>query len=373
MFFDALGTSWVTAGYDLGAISHTSAGPSFTFWTQPALNAQGNTYINGGTPPYTVPPCAPGSTATCTGQGVWVMDSVEPVVCAGGNDPSKGFQTTANLSAFTGFSSTNTVSYSSGSAPCTSPQTAAAGAVASASTCGAYINGQDVNPAGIGGIHKFGIFCEEWFNQATPVYPMVSFNNIEIGLNMQIPVAIDNCSLNNICSTGDTSNTYASSDISFVDPNGNKIVWETGIFFNKTARTGCDQIFLDGGGSGSFEMKCPLQTTLTGRFGPYVTMAADSQPFQTVPWSGDKFFHYTISQAQFQQALNDIAAGTCGPVGACQPANICPSVTAPTTCFYTDPNVWAVQHYHLNNELHYASLTTTQMGWSTDSNFINFN
>lgn len=370
VFFDALGNPW--SSYNLGAITLGASPPTFSFWTQPALNAQGNAYINGGTSPHNVPPCAPGSAATCTGQGVWVMDSVEPVTCAGGNDPSKGFQTTADLSSFTGFSTTNVVSYSSGSAPCTSPQTAASGAQASASTCGAYINGQDVNPAGIGGIHKFGIFCEEWFNPASYTFPMVSYNGIEIGLNMQIPMAIDACSLSSVCQTGDTSNTYSSSDISFVDPNGNKIVWETGIFFNGASHvnTGCEQIFLDGGGSGSYEMKCQLHAN-AGRFGPYISVASDSAQFQSAPWTGYKYFHYTISQAQFQQALNDIAAAKCGPVGACAPANICPSVTAPTTCFFTDPNVWAIQHYHLNNELHYATLATTQMGWSSNSNFIN--
>jgi hypothetical protein len=275
-----------------------------------------------------------------------MLDSVEPATCAGGSDPSGLFTTTFNPVASTGLSSTTgNLSYSSGTSPCTSPQSAASTVQATATSMGTYINSQDVGP--IGGISKMGMFPEIWWAKPSTsptglTFPFVNYNGIQINFWAQVPTATwpGMPALGNTSSTGAA---YAAFDLGLEDLNGNQIVFDAGFFFGgEPAETSCKPPVQDNQGGTAWELKCQIASGADAN--PYTTanvgyMTWLAGTFSSTVFSGYVQYTYNITQANFQQALNDIKSN-----GANVPAN-----------FSTDPNTWGFLHGHFNDECYFIS------------------
>lgn len=328
--YDAAGVAWSPL-WNLGAL-HPYL--STVFFQQPTLSgAVGNFYIN-----------VPSTTLATRG---WGIQTVEAPQCSSTpTDPSGAYTTSFNPSALTGLStSTGNLSYQSGTGTCAS-QTGASVVQATGTSVGAYNTGADLpqlNPAS-----KFGTFGGEWF-PAPQVKPFATWNGIEVSWWGQVPTATANNGAGYIA--GNTSNSYSSMDLLFTDQNGNKVVWSISYFFlgepaaSTSERPTADVL----GGSSSLEIKTQIQVGIQGLYGgSYITVMPDSSIFQNAVWNTDKFFHVTISKAQFQQGLNDILAH-----GAPNP---------PPLPFSTTPSDYSLVQTHYNAELHYATAPAT-LGW----------
>lgn len=377
VFFDGLGVSWPSAGYDLGAISHTNFSPTTVFWTQPTnlgpsvggcgTGAQCNFYATGGSPGFPNP-----------SDSNLYMTTVEPIQCPGGTDNSKAFINTVDVSSVTGLQVFNNVlSYQNPASPCAAHSGFYSTVQAQGGAIGVYEDYRDLCTSGtcvpVGSIYKFGLFDElRWNPSPALTYPFVNYNGVDLYFDAQVPTATVTGAGGQ---AGNTSNTYASMDLQFIDSvSGVKIVYSVSFFFfGQAAQTKQERLVFDTGGGGALEVKgqvnpAALVNPYNAANPAYFSMASsaigggtpctpilstDSNCFQSTTWGGFpsqawKRFHVTISEPQFTQVLTDAVSAA---------ANL-PRCTAPgqalciPTNFSLNPNTYGLTDIHTNGEGH---------------------
>jgi hypothetical protein len=191
-------------------------------------------------------------------------------------------------------------------------------------TVGAYLNSKDL-PTTLGN-QKMMITPQYRFpSGATPVPFASSTSLLNAEMDLQIPVAVG-------------SKTYVNADFLFVGPNGERISYSVKLFHNgaahSTLSTGYDSHAKD------YRIDCPLGTDTQ-----FLTKASTSGSSTGTPWLGWRHFQWTIDQAQFLAALNQLAAQ--------YPANV----------QSTDPTQYVFAGVHLNAEFHYSP-EPAELGWS---------
>ena len=191
-------------------------------------------------------------------------------------------------------------------------------------TVGAYINSQDLPPSTAD--QKMMITPELTFASGSQPMPFASGNaTLHGSLDLQVPTAVG-------------PDAYVVLDMLFQTTSGVKISYGVAIFHNGAApsavTTGYDSP------SNSYKLNSPL-----GVDQRFVTRASDSAGPTGTPWSGWRHFDWSISEAQFVSALEDLTASYPGQVTS------------------TDPAQYVLAKVHLNAEFHTRG-QSADLGWS---------
>lgn len=191
-------------------------------------------------------------------------------------------------------------------------------------TVGAYLNSQDL-PTALRN-QKMMITPQYIFPSGARPVPFASSTSLlNAEMDLQIPVAVG-------------SKTYVNADFLFVGPNGVRISYGVKLFQNgarhSTLSTGYDSSAND------YQIDCPLGTDTQ-----FLTKASTSGSSTGIPWLGWRHFQWTIDQAQFFAALNQLAA------------------QYPAKVQSTDVTSYVLVEVHLNAEFHYSP-APAELGWS---------
>ena len=192
-------------------------------------------------------------------------------------------------------------------------------------TVGAYLNSADLpgSPAG----QKMMITPQFLFATGNQPVPFASSNSVlSASMDLQIPTAAGN-------------STYIVADFMFVDPNGARISYGVKIFNN-----GSSGPSLVGGNynppSNVYELNSPLEVGQR-----FITQVQGSASATGTPWLGWRHFEWSISHAQFVDALNYLTVQFPGKVRS------------------TDPTQYVLAEVHLNAEFHFQP-APAELGWS---------
>jgi len=189
---------------------------------------------------------------------------------------------------------------------------------------GAYINSQDLPPSTTD--QKMMITPEFTFALGSQPMPFASANTALHGsMDLQVPTAVG-------------SAAYVVLDMVFQTTSGVKISYGVAIFHNGAApsavTTGYDSP------SNEYMLNSPL-----GVDQRFVARASDSAGPTGTPWSGWRHFDWSISEAQFANALKYLTS------------------TYPGKVTSADPTQYMLTNVHLNAEFHTKG-KPAQLGWS---------
>ena len=197
-------------------------------------------------------------------------------------------------------------------------------------TVGAYINSADY-PNG-SNYDKMMITPGISFGAANGVPVFATEESaLVVSTQIQIPTAY-------AAGTGPLSKSYATFDLCFVDPNGNRISYGTSLLIYNYPPHPETVNFDD-----------PSQSIMiNGSLTPAnsrITMLTGTTESQSLPWSGWKHFRFAVTHNEFQAALQDMQ-------------KVYPSKNAST-----NPADWKFEGFHLNAELLFGT-GPAQLGWS---------
>jgi hypothetical protein len=192
-------------------------------------------------------------------------------------------------------------------------------------TVGAYLNSQDLPPSTAD--QKMMISPEFRFPPGSQPVPFASAQAMLSGaLNLQVPTAVG-------------PETYVRADLLFEGQNGVRISYGIGLFRNGKAQNPVVGSGYDAP-SNTYMLNSPL-----GVDQRYLARAADSAVMTGTPWSGWRHFEWSISEAQFANALQYLAAQFPGKLTS------------------TDPSRYVLAEIHLNAEFHTQG-QAAELGWS---------
>jgi len=191
-------------------------------------------------------------------------------------------------------------------------------------TVGAYLNSADL-PTNLPN-QKMMIAPHYSFPAGSMPQPFGSSTSmLNAEMDLQIPVAVG-------------AKTYVTADFLFEGPNGVRVSYGVKLFHNGAARsmmsTGFDVFGED------YMINFPLETD-----NQYLTRDSSSGTFTGTPWLGWRHFQWTIDQAQFAAALNQLSQQYPGKVQA------------------SDVTKYSLVGVHLNAEFHYSP-APAELGWS---------
>ena len=191
-------------------------------------------------------------------------------------------------------------------------------------TVGAYINSQDLPPSTTD--QKMMITPQFDFAPGSQPMPFAnSQSTLHGSLDLQIPTAVG-------------ADVYVNEDLLFKDPSGVRISIAVETFRNGGANAAAGSGY--DSPSNTYYLNSPLG--LDQRF---VTQASDSAAATGTPWSGWRHFDWSISEAQFVSALQNLTAANPGVV------------------ISTDPTQYVLAEVHLNAEFHTQG-QPAELGWS---------
>jgi hypothetical protein len=192
-------------------------------------------------------------------------------------------------------------------------------------TVGAYINSADLPPSTAD--QTMMITPQFIFPSGNQPMPFAhSQGSLSGSMDLQVPVAVG-------------SDAYILADLLFESASGVRISYGIKIFRNGGGGNAVVG-FAYASDSNTYQVNSPI-----GSDGRFVTPAAGGASAASTPWSGWRHFAWSISQAQFVSALQELTKQFPGKVTV------------------TDPAQYVLAEVHLNAEFHTQG-KPAQLGWS---------